>query len=192
MPTEETAKLIVEPDIHPAGYKRDEQTAINKDNLAEEIDKQSENTMAIDPSKLNVDREIRYELDNGELDVVDADPKYVYKWVQCEAPRSNPSRLINQLRYRRVKVNGTWYPTWQVVNGEMKEATALKNATGLRQLGDCILMRCHKNTYNIIEAEERRKRVNRQQGLDSQLVELAASAGTKAGEVLYQEHANRR
>ena len=74
----------------------------------------------------------------------------------------------------------------------MKEAASLKNALGLRQLGDCILMRCHKNAYSIIENEERRKRNIRQEGLDAQLVELATSAGTRAGEVVYQEHANRR
>ena len=182
-----------EPDLHPAGYKRDEQTAINKDNLAEEIDKKSENILAIDPSKLEVEREIRYELDKGELDVTDKDPNYVYKWVQCESPRSNPSRLISQLKYRRVKYDGVWYPTWDIVKGDMKESAALKNVTGLRQLGDCILMRCHKNTYKIIEDEERRKRLIRQEGLDAQLVQIAASAGTRAGEIVYEEQkANRR
>ncbi len=184
--------IIQEPDLHQAGYKRDEQTAINADNLAEEIDKRSENTLAIDPSKLEVDREIRYELDKGELDVSDKDPAYVYKWVQCESPRTNPSRLISQLRYRRVKVNGEWYPTWQIVKGDMKESIELKNALGFRQLGDCILMRCHKNAYKIIENEERRKRNVRQEGIDAQLVELAKSAGTRAGENVYQDHDNRR
>ena len=176
---------MVEPTLEPKGYKRDEQTAKNADALAEEIEKKSEDFLAIDPSKLEVDREIRYELDKGELDVTNADPSYVYRWVQCEHPSSNPARLVDMFRYKSIKYNGQRYPTWQVVTGDMKEAPEKKTAMGTRKLGDCILMRCHKNTHEIIEAEERRKRTQRQYGLDSELVDLAMRAGTKAGQQAY-------
>ena len=99
--------IIQEPTLPPPGDERREVLAARTDVLEEEIDKKSKDTFAVDPSKLEVDREVRYELDKGELDVSDKDPEYVYKWVQCESPRSNPSRLISQLQYRRVKVNGT-------------------------------------------------------------------------------------
>jgi len=174
-----------EPNLPPAGYKREEELTKRTDILEEEVDKRSENVLAIDPSKMEVDREIRYDLENGELDVTNKDPAFEYKWVQCEHPASNPARMVDALRYRSVTVDGVRYPTWQVVTGDMKEAAEKKTAIGTRKIGDCILMRCHKNTYEIIMREERRKRVNRQFGLDSQLVDLAMSVGTTAGEQAY-------
>ena len=179
---------MVEPNLPPAGYKREEYKAQNTDTLAEEVDKRSQDTLAVDPSKLEVDREIRYELDKGELDITDRDPSYEYRWVQCERPSSNPSRMVDLLRYKSISYEGKKYPTWEVVRGDMKEAIEKKTALGTRQIGDTMLMRCHKNTYAIIEAEERRKRSNRQFGIDDRLVELAMSAGTKAGQQVYVDH----
>jgi len=182
---------VAEPDLPPAGYKREEVLAARTDILEEEIDKKSKDTLAIDPSKLEVDREIRHELDKGELDVTDADPSYVYRWVQCDRPLSNPARMVDLLRYKSVTYNGTRYPTWEVVRGEMKEACEKKTALGTRKIGDTMLMRCHKNTYKIIEDEERRKRTNRQFGIDDRLIQLAESAGTKAGQQVYVDHGGR-
>ncbi|KKM62984.1 hypothetical protein LCGC14_1516180 [marine sediment metagenome] len=179
---------IVEPNLPPAGYKREEVLAARTDILEEEIDERSKDTLAVDPSKLEVDREIRYDLDKGELDVTQADPNYVYRWVQCERPSSNPARMVDLLRYKSITYNGQRYPTWEVVRGEMKEAREKKTALGTRQIGDTMLMRCHKNTYAIIEAEDRRKRANRQFGIDDRLVQLAESAGTKAGQQVYVDH----
>ena len=179
---------MVEPNLPPAGYKREEYKAQNTDTLAEEIDKRSQDTLAVDPSKLEVDREIRYDLDKGELDVTESDPSYVYRWVQCERPSSNPSRMVDLLRYKSITYDGKKYPTWEVVRGDTKEAREKKTALGTRQIGDTMLMRCHKNTFKIIEDEERRKRSNRQFGIDDRLVELAMSANTKAGQQVYIDH----
>lgn len=179
---------MVEPNLPPAGYKREEELTKRTDILDEEIDKKSQDTLAVDPSKLEVDREIRYDLDKGELDVTESDPSYVYRWVQCERPSSNPSRMVDLLRYKSVTVNGQRYPTWEIVRGDMKEAREKRTALGTRQIGDAMLMRCHRNTFEIIENEERRKRSNRQFGIDDRLVELAMSAGTKAGQQVYVDH----
>ncbi len=179
---------MVETNLPPAGYKREEELTKRTDILDEEIDKRSQDTLAVDPSKLEVDREIRYDLDKGELDVTESDPSYVYRWVQCERPSSNPSRMVDLLRYKSITYQGKKYPTWEVVRGDMKEAREKKTALGTRQIGDTMLMRCHKNTYAIIEDEERRKRSNRQFGIDDRLVELAMSAGTKAGQQVYVDH----
>ena len=176
-----------EPNLPPAGYKREEELARRTDILEEEIDNRSKDTLAVDPSKFEVDREIRYHLEKGELEVSNPDPEYVYKWVQSEHPYSNPSRMVDSLRYKSISVDGVKYPTWQVVTGDMQEAVELKTAIGTRKLGDTILMRCHKRTYEIIQNEERRKRLQRQYGLDERLVELAMSSGTRAGEQLFAE-----
>ncbi len=179
---------IVEPNLPPAGYKREEELARRTDVLEEEIDKKSENVLAVDPSKLEVDREIRYELDKGELDVTEADPNYVYRWVQCDRPAANPSRMVDLLRYKSITYDGKRYPTWEIVKGTMKEAEGHRTVLGTRQIGDTMLMRCHKNTYAIIEAEDRRKRANRQFGIGDRLVQLAESVGTKAGQQVYVDH----
>ena len=155
----------------PAGYERDEQEQINADALAEEAETRRAGIEGgrIDPKVFEPDREIISHF--NELDVSNADPAYKYCWV-CTAARGVMVTAKLAIRVRNM-ATGHMEPTWEVVTGAMREAEECKDATGVRRIGDTILMRCRKDHFALIQKFENEKRLHQQGANESTLLEMA-------------------
>jgi hypothetical protein len=179
----------VDPKLPPAGYKREEELKVRMDNLQQQIDERSEQTLAADPAALRPEREILNELDKGHLSISDADPNYHYAWVQCLHPADHPSRMVERKKAETVQLpDGSWVRPWEVIGSAHKEAQECKKADGTRRIGDVLLMRCRKDHYALLELSQRRKVHERNYGIDSDLVELALANDTEAGALTYNKY----
>jgi len=173
-----------DPNVAPAGYKRDEQMAERKDDLqqkAEEMNKQVE-IGSIDPTSFAPDREILHAISGDALTVSDRLPDYEYKWVRDVNNNGGPSNAVLKEIARTVVATDAHgkkqvYPTWEVVRGEMPEAIVRKTAMGTRQVGDVILLRCHKNTYAVIQQQEELKKQAQEDSVVSALEDKAERVG---------------
>lgn len=174
-----------DPNVAPAGYKRDEQMAERKDNLQEKAAKLNEqvNVGTIDPTTFAPDREIRHLISMDALYVSNKLPEYEYKWIRdTNAINGGPSQaVLKEISKSIVAHNASGkqqvYSTWEVVRENMPEAIERKNATGARQVGDTILLRCHKNAYLILQQQERQKRINQDRSVTATLEDKAYQAG---------------
>lgn len=174
--------------LPPPGDERREVLKARTDNLEQQIDEKTDH-YAIDPAALEVDREIRNDLDKGYLDPSDSDPAYKYAWVQCKHPEDHPSRMVELKLAEKVQIpDGTWVRPWEVVGSNHKEAPKLQQTDGSRRIGDTLLMRCRKDYYALMELAKRKLTHQRNYGTDSGLVELAMRAGTEAGAATYNKY----
>ncbi len=161
-----------DPTLPPAGDERREVLAERKDTLEQKAEELSVNTFTFDPAKLNPDREIRHEL--SSLHVTNADPAYAYKWVRdANSLTGGPDQQVVRAIGRSVTYDGKVYPTWEIVKGPMVEAAERRQHDGTRRVGDTILLRCHKNTKQIIDYEDSQKSKKMEQAVDSDLKEMA-------------------
>lgn len=179
----------VSPNLPPPGDERQEVLKKRTDQLEEQIDQKSEQSFAIDPSKMEPDNEILKDIDKGFLHPPCADPKFEYAWVQCKHPEDHPSRMVETKLAEKVKVGGKWIRPWAVVMGDEPDAKGLKkSAENTCTIGDVLLMRCRKDHYALLEMAKRRKSLERQYGTDSSLVEVALSYNAAGGEAAYNKY----
>ena len=184
--------------LPPPGHQREETLKQRADQLEQEKAKYEGMAYNIDPSKMNVDREIRYELEKGSLDIPNKDPNYVYTWVQCQYPMVNPTLKVEQKLARSVTIHkgsqSFKVPAWEIVTNRMPESKGLRiNATGHCQIGDTILMRCHKDVHRLIELKDRERKLQLRRNTDAQLLEQAARVQRRgykaaAGQDVYNKY----
>lgn len=184
-------------ELPPAGYKRDDELARRADHLAEVAENQPEQ-YSIDPSKMEVDREIRYDIEDGMLNVPHAQPGYVYRWVQNMYPSNDPGREVNQSLVKNVVMHTPHgkqkVPVWEVVTKGMPEAEGMRiNASNAVFVGDTILMRCRKDIHVLVENERRKRNHVRNLSTDASLVAVADDLklhgyDTDAGHAAYNKH----
>ena len=169
-----------DPSVFPPGYRRDEQMAERADNLAEQADQMNAKAQigVIDPSTFVPDPEIRHAISMDALHVSNKQPDYEYKWVRdTNSVNGGPSQAVLKEISRSILVNGKVYPTWEVVRGDMPEASERKNVLGARQVGDVVLLRCHKNAFAVIQQQELQKRINQDESVAAGLEDKALQAG---------------
>jgi hypothetical protein len=147
----------------PPGDAKREQEAINLDFLQEEAEKKANgvNAGTIDPSKIKPDREILVHFSMaGNLEVSNADPGYVYYWCGT----AGHGWMITYLEAFRLKNLDTGHiePIWEVVKGDMKESWENRDVTGVRRVGDTILMRCRLDRYYLFRKWDREQRMQQQ------------------------------
>ena len=150
-------------ELPPAGNARTEELAHRDDELAEAAETQSNQAerYAINPKALKKDRELQYLLDAcNELEVSNADPAYVYCWVQ-----SGSHGLFVKLKLAE---------GWEVVQGDMEESVELKGigADTTRRLGDVILMRVRKDIFKGIVRRRKANADRHMKSIDANLVGL--------------------
>lgn len=153
------------PDLPPAGHERDELLKVREDALQEqaEIRAAQGEREAIDPAKVRVESELAQYFD--ELDVAGRDPAFAYCWV----PTHTYGRFVQQKLYKG----------WEMVQGEMPEARALKHTDTTRKLGDVVLMRIPKARKELLDKREEFKRFQQEEGVSAQLAELAEQHDTQ-------------
>jgi hypothetical protein len=154
--TEEAAN--VDPELEPAGWKREEQLAERTDKLEQAAEEASEEREmgAVDPAKIRPDWEILQHMD--ELDVSDAVPGYRYMWVY--------EGLNGQMIVKKSRLG------WVVVQGDNPECISLKDARNYRQIGDTILMRIPEDRFEKLEQAQEYRRLMQQKGIEGALREM--------------------
>lgn len=132
-----------------AGYKRREQLARRLDNLNQVAEKLSEDTgiYKIDTNKLKDEPEILKHLNfnNFTFEVDNPVEGYCYLWE-----RDNH----NSIAYRKQQARsllGAGHAGWEVVNRDMPEAPELLHVDGSRKIGDVVLMRIKRDSYELIQ-----------------------------------------
>lgn len=130
----------------PAGHSRDEAMRKAADTLAQEAEALADDIGigAIDPSKLEEDREIVNMLTDSSH-VRGAVEGFVYCWVRFKSA-SGQNGVDEKLAWT---IGGD--PVWEVVKGDMPEAKERKNESGYRVMADVLLMRARKDRYDKLQ-----------------------------------------
>lgn len=163
---------MINPDLPPPGYERNETKAQRTDALQEAAETQPIEKEAFDPSRFRLDNEIASKFNS--LEVSGALNDHVYCWVRRQPP-GDPVREKLAIRVRDTQT-GYMVPTWEVVHGAMPEATEC-TLLGQRVIGDVLLMRCRKDKYAAIRQYEEWKAARRLTGADATLADEAAKRG---------------
>jgi len=165
--SEEAQKI--DPELEPAGFKRNEQLAKRKDDLAQAAEELSDGAevYGFDISKFDPEREIQNLLDelhvDGQLD------NRRYFW--CYEGQ-------NGYFVRKAVRMG-----WTVVKSEDPECPELKDARGYRKIGDTILMQTSVANYEKIQAIREYQQLVHEKGVGAGLKELGERYANKGFKV---------
>lgn len=152
-------------ELPPAGYKRDDELARRQDILEEKVEKLSENKIAVDPKKLEPDREIIHDIERGFLDI-DIGPQFAVQWINFV---TNHGAAV-----WAAKANG-----WKVVHRDMLKGNdwdfdLVKEDNTLR-VGDVIAMYMPVERKKKLDQDRDRRKRRRELGLRAELEDLAYS-----------------
>lgn len=152
--------------LPPAGHEQREVLKERADALEAQAAADFKNVEAIDPDVMEVERELAQHF--NELEVTNAQPGFVYKWVNFV---SNGGICLRQATAPPER--------WQVVTGDMPEAPELLSAGGTRKLGDVLLLRMPRKRHEILE-KHREEKALRQQGAHESNLRAMADKNPKA------------
>ena len=154
-----------DPTLPDAGYARNEELARRDDALTELAEAKNDQVEGgTNPIKnVKVDPELAQWFD--ELDVAGRDPGYEYCWT----PTHTYGRFVQQKLYKG----------WEMVQGDMPEARALRSTDTTRKLGDVVLMRIQKDRKALLDRREEYKKLQQEVGISAQLQEMADKYGTR-------------
>lgn len=142
-----------------AGHAQREALKQRADVLEEQAATQFANVETVDPDRLEVERELAQHF--NELEVTNADPNFVYRWINFSSNGGIALRRAIAPPER-----------WEVVTGDMPEASELRAVDGTRKLGDVLLVRMFRKRYDILEKVKEEQRQRQQGGHENNLREL--------------------
>jgi hypothetical protein len=157
-----TVNGTIQPNLPPAGYKREEELAIREDNLQEKAETISPDKEAVNPEAFKPDREIQGMIRKDFLSIGVDHPVYKTKWVN----------YINQhgTKVWEAKADG-----WQVSNvKDFPDAVHLRKEDNTIRVGDVILMHLRMDEYVLLMEREKTKRLRQQYGVEAEIHEIAA------------------
>jgi hypothetical protein len=151
----------IDPNLPPAGHKRNEVLAERKDNLEEAAETVSADMGSIPQSVFEEDRDLQRDIRKGFLDL-DIGDQYVVKWVNFVSQHSHAVWAA--------KSEG-----WKVVNSAMLKAVDhdLVREDNTIRVGDVIAMYIRKDHHLQIEMTRRKKQIAVQYGAEAELNHLA-------------------
>lgn len=158
------------------GYQRREELRQRADGLMVEAERlmNEYERESIDPSKLDpakVDREVRQAVnDSGEVFVSNANPNYRYVWIY----RDPQNRFGGRFAHAAKAVG------FEVVSGDLPEASEHRAVTGERWVADCLLMRIRLDHYAKLQLRDREKRLRQQMGVSAGFFDAAERSGIRA------------
>jgi hypothetical protein len=128
------------------------------------------NCETADPSALEVEREVRQALNNlNEVYVSNQQAEFAYSWIYRDPGNTFGGRFV-----RKLQALG-----YEVVSGEMPEATEHRFVDGTRVVADCLLMRIRIDRAMLLAKRDRLLRDAQQAGIVSRIADLAERAGTR-------------
>jgi hypothetical protein len=152
----------IQPDLPPAGFKREEELAIRTDQLHEQAETVYQNREAINPEAFKPDREIQGQIEKDFLSIGTDHPYYKTKWVNYVN--------IHGTMIWKAKAEG-----WVVsTTKDFPEAAHLRKEDGTIRVGDVLLMHIRMDQYVLIQNREKNKRLRQQYGVEAEIHELAA------------------
>ena len=113
------------------------------------------------------------------LDVANKQNGYVYRWVNCTSPQTNPGYFVMKAQAEQIysPVAGYYVPVWEVVKGnQFPEAKSRMQADGTRRIGDTLLMRARRDYYEAVERHRENKRLVQKQEANFGMTRLAHQA----------------
>jgi hypothetical protein len=157
--------------LPPAGHARREELKRRLESLQAEIEALPDDQGRIDPSKLEIDREVAVHFSgpDAELFISKADPNYRYTWVYRDPYNRYGGRFV-----RSYQVDG-----WEIVDSGCVEAREHRAVDGTRWVADCLLMRMRCDHHAALHLKRFRRRVELEHGIASNLQELADKKGVK-------------
>lgn len=153
--------------LPPAGYTRDEELKRRTDQLQEQAETYAPEVETINPRKLEPINEIMQKFDEntGQLLVSNRDPAFEYCWVNASS---------HGIFITTKKAVG-----WQVVQGDMPEASEHKQVSTVRQVGDVILMRIPKELHQKLRERDFNRAMAQREGVSADLIEKAQKYGAR-------------
>lgn len=146
------------------GYKAQEEAKAQADEAQEKAAQHEDPLVKVDPSSVEIDREIAQHLTpHNELDVTDQQPGWRYKWVFTGLS----GRFISQAKF----------DGWLMVQGKDPEAEELRWTDGTRKLADVILFKIPEAKYLALQERDRLARLRQQEGITSEIEELGRKHG---------------
>lgn len=142
-----------------AGHAQREIIKQRVDAMEEQAATQFANVDAVNPDRFEVERELAQHF--NELEVTNADPNFVYRWINFSSNGGIALRRAIAPPER-----------WEVVTGDMPEASELRAVDGTRKLGDVLLVRMSRKRYDILEKVKEEQRQRQQGGYENNLREL--------------------
>lgn len=173
-------ETVATAELPPPGDARKELLKARKDQLEAMVQKFSDEIIAgsLDgktlAEKFGVQNEIVQHLDprTSKFIVPNARPGFVYQLVTWDLPRDNKGALVEMLKGRGWQlVSGSECSRdckegkWATCGHSMPEARAFINETGMRKVGDTVLMRIPIEVWLVQMAKERARRKLRQRGM---------------------------
>ena len=170
MPTRRPTRI----DLPAAGHARNEELRRRTDALEEQGEMQFGESGAIDPAKLQIDREAAHKyVQTDGYEVTKPQPGHVYCWVREDKPGSQ----VRWKQSQRVQMpDGGWAPLWEVVQGTDPESVEEKDVRGYRKIVDCILLRAKAERHRQYQIEEERRKHEQQHGSSDALEDLASKS----------------
>ena len=152
----------IQPNLPPAGYKREEELAIREDNLQEKAETINPNKEAVNPAAFKPDREIQGMIRKDFLSIGVDHPLYKTKWV-------------NYVNMHGTKVWEAKADGWVVSTiVDFPEATHLNKEDNTIRIGDVMLMHLRMDEYVLLMDREKTKRLRQQYGVEAEIHEIAA------------------
>lgn len=148
-------------ELPPPGDARREELKKRQDMLnqfAEEL-AQKEETGAVDPKKLEVDRELAQHFDKRQMSMLyvsNRQPGWEYTW-QNDVSQAGLQVIMK-------KTDG-----WEVVCGNDPEAMERRDERGYRRVGDCILMKIPTDRKKTLDERDRIRRERFERGSAAEL-----------------------
>jgi hypothetical protein len=177
---ENTSGHVAQPTVGmPAGDAKTEQAKINTDFLAQAAEEKAStvHATAIDPTKVKIENEIAVHFSReNQLEVTNAQAGYKYYWAGTAARGWEVTYLLG-IRLR--EPSGGMTPVWEVVKGDLPESVENKDVTGVRRIGDCILMRARMDRWMLWRKWERQRRIEMMDPMASAAEALAAEADAR-------------
>jgi hypothetical protein len=153
---------VPEPDLPPAGYKRDDELARRQDTLNQQLDSMPDDIGTINPEALKPDHDLQGMIRKNFLEV-NLGPAYKIKWVNFV---SQHGQAVWQ-----AKAEG-----WEVVTANMVnmcDRDLVKEDNTLR-VGDVICMRIRLDRHLMLEQQAENRRLAQQFGIENEINEIAS------------------
>ena len=168
-----------QPDLPPAGYKRDDVLAQRTDQLQEEAEKRADErevgAIPHDHAALNPERnrEIQDHIRKDHLAIGADHPYLKTKWV-------NWKNLEGQMVWQ-AKNEG-----WQVATiKEFPEAVSMVKEDNTIRVADVMLMCIRMDEYFKLEERAKEKRLRQQYGVEAEIHDLAMKTNRKMGQDVF-------
>jgi hypothetical protein len=161
VPKSMAGEIKPDPNLPPAGHKRDEFLRARRDRLEKQIAQMPELSGGVDVSEIPIENEIAHAFDDmGNLSVSKMKPDYVYKWKKAD---DKQVAMAQNLGFEFVSGDPRSDPKCPNTEGIEHIGKHAAAGTTLRGGGDVLLCRMKRERYEKLENYLYQRGLNLQQ-----------------------------